>query len=72
MAFDTSPRAAAAHAALYRKIGPARRAQIVAELSDGLRDLAIAGVRSRHPEYDDAKVMQEVLSVFYARRGNLQ
>jgi hypothetical protein len=72
MAFDTSPRVAAAQAALYREIGVTGRAQIVAELSDGLRDLAITGVRSRHPEYDDAQVRQEVLSVFYARRGTRQ
>jgi hypothetical protein len=66
-AFDTSPRAAAVHAQLYRDIGPAKRAEIMAELSDALRDLAAAGVRRRHPEYDDERVRKEVLTVFYGR-----
>lgn len=70
MAFDTSRRVAATQAALYREIGPAGRADIAADLSDGIRELAIAGVRSRHPDYDDSRVMQEVLSIFYARRRN--
>jgi len=66
-AFDTSPRVAALHAQLYRDIGPAERAEIMAELSDALRDLAATGVRQRHPEYDDERVLTEVLAVFYGR-----
>ena len=66
-AFDTSPQVAAIHAQLYREIGPAKRAEIVAELSDALRELAAAGVRHRHPEYDDDQVLQEVLALFYDR-----
>lgn len=39
-----------------------------AELSDALRELVEAGVRQRHPQYDDAQVHAEVLRVFYHRR----
>ena len=53
---------------LYREIGPAGRARIAAEMSDMLRDLAIAGVRLRHPEFGDEEVRAEVLAVFYGRR----
>ena len=67
MAFDTSPRVAAVQTSLYRQIGPSGRARIAAELSDGLRDLAIAGVRHRHPDYDDDRVLDEVIAVFYSR-----
>jgi hypothetical protein len=68
MAFDTSPAVAETHHRLYREIGEAGRAQIAAELSDLLRDLAVAGVRHRHPEYNDEQVLAEVLAVFYGRR----
>jgi hypothetical protein len=66
-AFDTSARVAAVQVQMYRTIGEARRAEIVADLSDALRDLAAAGVRQRHPEYDNAQVKKEVLAVFYGR-----
>lgn len=66
-AFDTAPHVAALHAELYREIGPAKRAEIMAELSDALRELAAAGVRQRHPEYDEEQVRTEVLAIFYGR-----
>jgi hypothetical protein len=66
-AFDTSPGAAAVHVQLYRDVGEAKRAEIMAELSDALRDLAVTGVRHRHPEFDDEQVRKEVLAVFYSR-----
>jgi hypothetical protein len=66
-AFDTSARVADVQVQLYRTIGEAKRAEIVADLSDALRDLAAAGVRQRHPEYNDDQVKKEVLAVFYGR-----
>jgi hypothetical protein len=70
MAFDTSPAVAEAQNQLYREIGIAGRARIAAEMSDMLRNLAIAGVRMRHPEFDDEQVRAEVLAVFYGPRTN--
>jgi hypothetical protein len=70
MPFDTSPRVATLHHQLYREAGMAGRAQIAAELSDGLRDLAMAGVRHRHPDFDEAQVLHEVLTVFYGGESN--
>jgi len=67
MAFDTSPAMREAHLRLYREIGETGRARIAAEMSDLLRDLAIAGVRQRHPEYGEEQVLAEVLTVFYGR-----
>ena len=67
MAFDTSPRIAALHNQLYRQAGMKGRAQVAAELSDALRDLAAAGVRRRHPEYDENQIRAEVLALFYSR-----
>jgi hypothetical protein len=68
MSFDTNPRALALHGDLYRQIGEIGRARVAAELSDALRELVDAGVRQRHPDYDDAQVHAEVLRVFYHRR----
>jgi hypothetical protein len=68
MALDTSPAMTEVHHRLYREIGETGRAQIAAELSDLLRDLAVAGVRQRHPEYAEEQVRAEVLAVFYGRR----
>jgi hypothetical protein len=70
MAFDTSSRVAAAQTRLYRQAGPTERARIAADLSDTLRELAIAGIRSRHPEYGDDEVQAEALVVFYGRNVN--
>jgi hypothetical protein len=69
MAFDTSPVMAATHVQRYREIGSVGRARIAAELSDMLRDLAVAGVKHRHPEYRDEQVHSEVLAIFYGRPG---
>ncbi len=66
-ALDTSARVAAVHVQLYRAAGEAKRAEIMADLSDALRDLAAAGVRQRHPDYDEDQVRKEVLAVFYGR-----
>jgi hypothetical protein len=69
MAFDTASKVAEAQLHLYREIGESGRARIAAELSDLLRDLAIAGVKQRHPEYADDEVMAEVLAVFYGHQS---
>lgn len=66
-AFDTSPRVSAIQAQLNRDIGPVGRGEIMAEMSDMLRDLAIAGVRDRHPDYDEDQVLEEVIAIFYGR-----
>ncbi len=68
MPLDTSPAMTEAHHRLYREIGETGRARIAAEMSDLLRDLAIAGVKHRHPEYGEEQVLAEVLAVFYGRR----
>jgi hypothetical protein len=70
MAFDTSPAMHEAQHQLYREIGASGRARIAAEMSDMLRDLAIAGIHHRHPEYDEDQVMAEALAIFYGRQSD--
>jgi hypothetical protein len=60
---DTSKDAYLKQIEVLRKIGPQRRAEMVIELSDNLRSIVEAGIRSRHPEYTDQQVVQAVLSL---------
>ena len=62
---DTTPRVAAIQLQLYRDAGPSRRAQIAVELSDAVRETALAGIRRRHPEYSDEQVRAEFLRIVY-------
>lgn len=48
---DTSPDAAAVQTALYRRMSPARRCELAAEMSVAARRIALDGIRRRHPEY---------------------
>ena len=66
---DTSPRAAALQIELYRKLGTARRTQIAADLSDAVRETAVAGVRRRHPEYKEEEVRRALIEMLYGARG---
>ena len=50
---------------LYRQVGPSRRAQIAAELSDAVRETALAGVRRRHPDYSEREVALSFLRMVY-------
>ena len=62
---DTSARAAAVQLALYREAGPSGRAQVAVELSDAVRETAIAGIRRRHPEYSERDIALSFLRLVY-------
>jgi hypothetical protein len=57
IAQDTSPDADAVQLEAYRRMGGAGRAQVMFRLNEMARRTAEAGIRRRHPEYDDAQVM---------------
>ena len=58
---DTTPEALAKQFDILRRMGPAGRAAMTFELSDNLRSLVEAGVRHRHPQWDDQMVEREVV-----------
>lgn len=58
---DTSPEALAVQFRILRRMGPASRLAMTFELSDNLRSLVMAGVRHRHPQWDDRAVEREVI-----------
>jgi len=53
---DTSPEANAVQIEAYRRMGGARRLQVVFDLNALARTLTLAGIRSRHPSYDEEQV----------------
>jgi hypothetical protein len=53
MIADTTPDAADVQLAIYRRMSPTRRCEIAAEMSATARSVALAGIRSRHPDYDE-------------------
>jgi hypothetical protein len=53
---DTTPEAHAVQTEAYRRVGGPARLAIHFRLTTMARDLAAAGIRHRHPEYDDARV----------------
>ncbi len=58
---DTSADALAVQFQVLRRLGPAGRLAMMFELSDNLRSLVEAGVRHRHPDWDDRTVEREAI-----------
>ena len=54
---DTTLEAARVQLAILRRRGVEGRAKLVFELSQSQRRRIEAGIRHRHPEYDDRRVM---------------
>lgn len=53
---DTAPAAEEVRIRLLRAAGSGRRIRMVCALSEGVRQLSRAGIRSRHPEYSEEDV----------------
>ena len=62
---DTSPEAFTYHMDRYRELGASGRSRIAADLSDAVRQTAIAAIRRRHPDYSEAEVSRTFLKVVY-------
>jgi len=50
---DTDPKMEALQIRLWREASPARKMQMLAQLNDSVRLLALAGLRSRYPQADE-------------------
>jgi len=55
-ALDTAPGADAVQLEVYRRMAPEARLRAALELTAMSRELLVAGVRGRHPEYDEDQV----------------
>jgi hypothetical protein len=58
---DTTLEAARVQYDIYRRMPPERRLELALRMSDSLRALTAAGVRHRHPEYDEEQVRLAVI-----------
>jgi hypothetical protein len=60
---DTTLEAARKEFEILRKLGPQVRASMAFEMSDNLRRIVEAGVRNRHPDFDEKKIKLQVLQL---------
>jgi len=58
---DTSVEAATMQLEAWRRLGPEARVALLAELSDEIRQVSLAGIRQRHPEYTDDQARRALL-----------
>jgi hypothetical protein len=64
---DTSPRERERYLELLRRMSPARRLQMAAQLSQSVRRMAIAGLKQRHPTADEAELKVRLTVRLYGR-----
>jgi hypothetical protein len=58
---DTTIEAAKKQYEILRKLSPEKRALISFEISDNVREIAIAGIKKLHPDFTDTQIIMEVL-----------
>ncbi len=64
---DTDPAMAARYGAMMDALTGPQRLEIAASLSAGVRALAEAGLRDRHPGADDAEIRCRLAALLYGR-----
>jgi hypothetical protein len=65
MLSDTSPEATATQQDIFRRMTAAERLRLALEMSESMRNVALAGLRSRRPELDGAGLQRELMRVLY-------
>ncbi len=65
MPFDTTSEAAAVQRAIFRRMTAAQRLRLSLEMSESLRNVALAGLRSRRPELNAEERSRELLRIMY-------
>lgn len=64
---DTHPSADRRYHELLERMTPVQRFDAAAKLSDAVRELAVAGIRARHPEACEAEVRVRLAVRLYGR-----
>jgi hypothetical protein len=64
---DTAPEQAARYRAMIGALTGQQRLEIAASLTQGVRALAEAGLRSRHPSASDAELRCRLAALLYGR-----
>jgi hypothetical protein len=66
---DTSAKANARYHALLERMPPSARLEASMRLSQAVRELAIAGIRARHPDASDDEVRVRLAVRLYGRES---
>jgi anti-sigma factor RsiW len=69
---DTSPAADARYHELLRAMAPERRLEAAMRLSRGVREMALAGLRLRHPQADEQELRVRLTVRLYGRAAGVR
>ena len=62
---DTSVEAAKVQLDAWRRLGPEGRVELAAGLSDEIRQVTLAGIRDRHPDYSSDQAFRALLRLVW-------
>jgi len=65
MPSDTSPEAAAIQRDVFRRMTTEQRLRLALEMSESMRDVALAGLRSRRPDLPADQLLPELMRIWY-------
>jgi hypothetical protein len=65
VASDTHPDAAGVQLEIFRSMSVEQRLHLAIEMSESLRQIALAGLRSRRPDLDPNGLSRELLRIMY-------
>ena len=62
---DTTPEAWAVRLAVLRRLTGPQRVEIAIEMSEFVRELALAGLRREHPDWSEKELLLELMRHWY-------
>ncbi len=62
---DTSPEVRRRQIDAYRSVSADERMALGIDLSESMRTVTTDGIRSRHPEFDDRQVAEELIRIWH-------
>jgi hypothetical protein len=62
---DTSTQAAVIQQEIFRRMTSAQRLRMALEMSQSIRNVALAGLRSRRPELNEEELSRELMALMY-------
>lgn len=70
MAHDTDARVQAEHFAVFRAMTPQRRVELAIEMSEELRAITLASIRSRNPSLTETQARLALIEMLYGVEVN--
>ena len=65
MLSDTTPEAEAIQQDIFRRMTTEERLRMALEMSESLRNVALAGLRSRRPDLNENELSRELMRIMY-------